>query len=579
MKKFEKLTLAAQTVRHMKAEQWLWRGIYTFNSKVLPAKKVRIPQITEIRPLLHVYSCPCEPDTEQANALCKGEFTLVSGQKAAFDGEIDWDMAGNTYRLMCFRLNSFDWLLTLSDAYLKTGEQRYIKRGLELIRHWQDRCGSHVQGDKWNPYVIAGRLMNWIGFVSRYAGEEKTEIAGWIAAQAKVLASSVEYQLGANHLLSEGKALMYAGAFTKNDKLYRKGKKLLLREFPRQFLKDGGHYERSVSYHVESLQQYFEAAQLMRLLEDADWEAFAARLETPYAFLSGMLGETGEIPLFNDAALDYPMDARDFLATSGLLFETAAPGSRKGPYCSRWDREGRRLHADWRVSYSKLYPDTGFYTDRFAGNTLFFHAGDHGPDCNLGHTHADSLSVLWTSDRGEMFADSGVYTYAPGEDRNACRATAAHNTVEVDGVDSAQVWGAFRVAKRGHTRILEVNDRGITAEHDGYCKILSDPVLHRRTLTRGNEGEIFSVTDLLIPHKQTHTAVLRFHLAPGCSARLLDRHRVLLREGYVLWCSEAVTLEKSRVARYFGRPEETVCITVKFEIQGETTVKTAVSAI
>ncbi len=34
-----------------------------------------------------------------------------------------------------------------------------------------------------------------------------------IWSQAKELKSSVEYQLGANHLLSEGKALMYAGAF------------------------------------------------------------------------------------------------------------------------------------------------------------------------------------------------------------------------------------------------------------------------------------------------------------------------------------------------------------------------------
>lgn len=564
----QRLDKIFHTVRYMTPRQWFYRGFYALTAPI--PRRAEAKSCRECTPLPLGFA-GTDASLETARGILKLEFPLVSGFTVRFQGAPDWDLPGNDYRLQCFRLNSFDFLHTLSGAFRQTGESAFLDRGLSLMAHWQANC-RRVTGDKWNAYVTAQRLTNWIGFVSTHFPEKASDAAGWVEAQARVLARSVEYQLGGNHLLTEGKALMYAGAFLKDDKLYRRGKKLLDREFSRQFPADGGHYEGSVSYHVESMQQYLESALLMGFLNDPDWAPFAARLKKPYDYLSGMIGAAGVIPLFNDSAFDYCAQARDFLATSALLFETAAPGSREGSCCRRYAPLPRRLEAQWLPPSTRLYESTGIFVDRFPGHSFFLRCGDIGPDSNPGHGHGDYLNLLWQTDEGEVFADSGVFTYQPGPLRDACRATSAHNTLEIDGRSSAQVWGAFRVARRGHGRVTRRWKNGITAEHDGYRKTLG--VLHSRTYRRDREEVV--VIDRLDAAKGCHTAALRFHLAPGCPAEQLDAHRVRLMGRYLLRCSRPVTLEPCAIAGDFGMLRESLCITARWSFTGLCQVQTTI---
>lgn len=71
-------------------------------------------------------------------------------------------------------------------------------------------------------------------------GRNIFKYARYIYQQAVELRKTIEYQLGANHLLSEGKALLICGAFLKNNGLYRYGKKLLLNEYKEQFFRMAG---------------------------------------------------------------------------------------------------------------------------------------------------------------------------------------------------------------------------------------------------------------------------------------------------------------------------------------------------
>lgn len=578
MSKLDKLGLVWHTVRHMTARQWVYRLYSTLRSK-RPPKDLRLPAVSQPKILPSLY--PLEADLTAANGILNNRFPTVSGRVEDFHGEINWDLPGSNYRLPSFRLNSFGFLLILSDAYRTTGEKAYLEKGLSLLQDWQRRCGSRAEGDKWNAYVVAQRILNQIRFLSNHAGEaEVSAHTPMIAIQAQVLSETVEYQLGANHLLTEGCALMYAGAFLQDKKLYRKGKKLLNKEFPVQFLPDGGHFERSVSYHVEALQQYYEALLLMHHMGDSDCGQWITRLQAPYAYLNSMIQSDGRIPLINDAALDYPFSAADFLHTAAYLYQDPPPNAAQGPYSRRFALSGaEKQPIQWAQRF--LYPDTGFLSARYGIHSLFLDAGDHGPDCNLGHTHADSLSMLWTAGGQPVFADSGVYTYAPGQDRNACRATAAHNTVEVDGTDSCQVWAAFRTARRGHTTIESFINHDtalcLTASHDGYRKVLADPVTHRRCLSLNKRTGLLTLTDTLIPKAQSHSAVLRFHLDPTCPVRQLDGHTVLLAEHYRLTCSHPLTLEPCRIALRFGIPEPSLCITAPFPIHGETQVTTTVT--
>lgn len=562
MGKLKKLGLVAHTVKYMTARQWFYRAYYALRPAVKPPKGRQLTPRS-----IPLGFAPGAQSGEDAESLLKLEFPLVSGYTAKFSGEVDWDLPGCEYRLQCFRLNSFDFLHTLAAA----GEEKHIRLGFDLMEHWQRNAGK-AAGDKWNAYPLAQRLCNWIGFASACGEGRLAQIAPWIDSQAQVLRKNIEYHLGANHLLTQGKALAWAGAFLKDEKLLEKGLKLLDKEYATQFLADGAHYEGSLSYHIESMQQYFETVMLLHCLGDSRWELWARRLQPNYAYLSGLLGADGTIPLYNDSAFDYCAEAKDFLATSALLYQTAAPGSQAGPYCRRWQTVSKPLAAQWPQPATRLYPQSGLFVDRFPGHSFYLRCGNLGPDCNLGHAHADQLSILWKTDAGEIFADSGVFTYQPGSLRTACRATAAHNTVELDGQSSAQVWGAFRTARRGYGRVTQHSGSSITAQHSGYKKILGDGLSHQRSYTRSS-GRVI-LTDTLTAKKKAHQATLRFHLAPGCAAQALDEHRVLLAGKYTLECSEPVTLEPCRVAGRFGCMEESLCVTARLSFRGQAQIRT-----
>lgn len=574
------------TVRYMTARQWIYRIYYTIRNLNKSRKAIAKQDVKDVCIIKSFYelNISTKTDVSEGDEICNQCFNTVSGIKVSFDSKVDWDLTGTSYRQICFRLNSFRWLLKLSDAYKATGDKKYLQRGFAYIDEWQQATGDLIIGDKWNPYVIAERLMNWIAFISCYVdmvGYDICKYAGWISSQAKELSSSIEYQLGANHLLSEGRALMYAGTFIKNDQMYNKGRKILFDELKVQFLGDGGHYERSISYHVESLQQYFEAVYLMQYVGDQLSKDIAMNLIKPYRFLNGMIGLDGKIPLVNDSAYDYPFDAADFLYSAKLLFGNKPSHAIEGCYSKRWAQlKGIDCAIEWDKKNCCLFKETGYFIDRFKVNgqehSLFLDVGDNGPDSNLGHAHADALSILWTAEDKKILVDSGVFTYEPGENRNACRSTQAHNTIEVDSKNSAEIWSAFRVAKRGHTTILDFKDIEkeivITASHDGYCHCLKDPVLHKRSLTRKKSEGIFIIKDELIGKKEKHEGVLRYHFNRLCAVKKIGEHTAIIDDKYLFSCSAPIQIEECKIAEEFGVICNSICIQAKFRINKKATV-------
>ena len=586
----QKVAQTYNTIRHFTSRQWIFR-IYYLTRNLNKSRKTHLKKsVINIHKLESFYAADLSEnaDIKAADDICNHIFDTISGITISFKGEIDWDLKKTSYRLVCFRLNSFRWLLSLSDAYRATNDIKYLETGFALIENWQKSNGKLIQGDKWNPYVIAERLMNWIGFVSCYAERLDRDIdkyARWIASHADELNRSVEFQLGANHLLSEGRSLMYAGNFLNNEKLYQRGKRILFKEFKIQFLNDGGHYERSVSYHVESLQQYFEAVWLMQHINDDSNIEMARNLYEPYCFLNAMIGPDGTIPLLNDAAYDYPFDAADFLYTAKILYGEAPKQAKQGVYSKRWlNMEPISNATNWKTK-KRLFAETGLYVDRFniegQEQSIMFDIGNNGPDSNLGHAHADALSLLWTVGDKRILVDSGVFTYEPGEQRNLCRSTKAHNTVEIDDKSSAEIWSAFRVAKRGHTKLLTYKDVKehviISASHDGYCYCLADPVLHNRTIIRWKNREAFAVKDELLGSKEKHSGVLRYYFNPACSVIKEGDNSVVIDQKYLMQCSAPIRISNCKVAENFGILIDSVCVSAAFEIDGKTTVYTVFS--
>lgn len=297
-------------------------------------------------------------------------------------------------------------------------------------------------------------------------------LEGELARAARAVILRPEIHLLGNHLLENGFGLACAGAAARGveaDVWWSAGAAILDWQLGAQFLADGGHVERSASYQAALLGALLETIELARAAgrrpPDA-WKPIAAR-----ALCWALAARTpdGTIPLFNDASIDAAPSVEHLAALAsaiGIAPEAVARTERFGD-----------------VSTTTLHP-TGWLRVDAADATLWLDAAPDADGWQPGHAHADGLTFeLWV--RGErVVVDYGVASYEDDAARRETRATRSHNTVEVDGHDSCEVWGAFRVGRRASGRVMAAsvgpNGASFDLEHDGYAWMPGSPRHQRR---------------------------------------------------------------------------------------------------
>jgi hypothetical protein len=118
-------------------------------------------------------------------------------------------------------------------------------------------------------------------------------------------------------------------------------------------------------------------------------------------------------------------------------------------------------------------------------------AGRHAPDEQMGHSHADLLALDLSRESSRVLTDTGTLLYDPGPDRQRIRATAAHNTLRIDGEEQLEAWGSFRAGRRGRARVACRGRIGgfewLSASHDAY-RWLPGRVAHHRLVAVGERG-------------------------------------------------------------------------------------------
>ncbi|MEO6463905.1 MAG: alginate lyase family protein [Candidatus Eisenbacteria bacterium] len=181
------------------------------------------------------------------------------------------------------------------------------------------------------------------------------------------------------------------------------------------------------------------------------------------------------------------------------LAENSSPAVAGPERGGRVTRGGYRLEA-WATPWG--------------GARLLFDAAEMGLPPLYAHGHADALMLLLDVG-GPRLVDPGTGAYhARPALREALRATAAHNTVELDGRSQSTPGGLFQWLRVA--RIIEPDDDG--AAHDGWAR---DGVIHRRAFTREAADRIL-VVDRLEPLAggaggvgRVHRAVVRWHVGDG----------------------------------------------------------------
>jgi uncharacterized heparinase superfamily protein len=404
-------------------------------------------------------------------------------------------------KLWLYNLHYFD------DLTARDADQRQPWHDVVVAR-WI-RENPPAAGSGWESYPTSLRIANWIKWLlsSGTAAASASAAIDSLAVQARWLIRRLEFHILGNHLWSNAKALLMAGLFFEGPEAEAwrmKGLQILSAELDEQILADGGHFERSPMYHAIILEDVLDLIQMDRVYPQAIPREFKANLHSTskrmLRWLRVMTHPDGEISFFNDAA--FGIAARyDVLAayarTNGVDFDQQSLGPVE------WLR------------------DSGYVRLTIGRAILMCDVAPVGPDYQPGHAHADTLSFELSLDGRRVIVNGGTSTYTPGPQRAQQRATAAHSTVEVDGLDSSEVWGGFRVARRA--RPFDV-DSGETAErvwargsHDGYRR-LHGRVVHRREWTLDSDS--LSVTDTL--EGQYRRAVARFILHPNTAPDRLD---------------------------------------------------------
>jgi len=358
-------------------------------------------------------------------------------------------------KLWIYNLHYFDDL-TAVDAHQRSAWHRSI------IQRWviENPVGF---GNGWEPYPSSLRIVNWIKWSLAGNGLENPWLHS-LAIQVRYLANNLETHLLGNHLFANAKALLFAGLFFKNNEAeiwYEIGLNIIKRELPEQVLNDGGNFELSTMYHEIFLEDLLDIVNLHRTF-DHDYPA-EIKLVIPKMlyWLSVMCHPDGEIGFFNDAAIGVsPSVSELFIYAKRLGFETAKP-----------------------VKGLTELPDSGYSRIETDEAVILIDRAAIGPDYLPAHAHADTLSFELSLFGRRVIVNSGTSVYGMGVDRHQQRSTAAHSTVVLDGENSSEVWGGFRVARRAKVYASDAR-RGdgfiVSGCHDGYKRLTGRP-MHCRT--------------------------------------------------------------------------------------------------
>lgn len=436
-----------------------------------------------------------QPDDAQRVAAdaTEGSFEFL-GVRREYGTRVDWTDR-SAPRLWRFELNGFGWAWAIAAAD-RPGGGALLAR---LIGEWR-RANPPRRGDTWHPFVAAERLRNLLGTRSLWLPHvhDSAQISAWLWGHVRFVQASLERDIGGNHLIREATALGSAGLAFGSLRLRDRAVRVVTRSFRRQVLPDGGHEERSPSYHLEVLADLVE---LRSFVPPGD--SFRRLVDPLLAkmadFAASMCHPDGQLAMFNDCT-PWPVGVVEFLRAIGLH-----------PH-----------------SYD-VFPESGYYVFGEAGDRIFFDAGPPSPRDLPAHAHCDLLSIEVSTDFQRMIVDSGTGDYAPGRWRDYWRSTRAHNTVEVDAAEQSETWHSFRMARRASpldVRVLRSPwGPAVTAAHDGYLRLRSS-VTHRRLIARS--GRAWVVIDSLEGSGQ-HFLRSFLHLHSGVSAKKLGAYWLLRR--------------------------------------------------
>jgi len=374
-----------------------------------------------------------------------------------------------------WELGRQQYLAELARGWLLAREERFAEQARTLMLDWI-QCNPLYEGVHWTSALeVAMRAISWIWTVAALA-----EWDGWQPGDLEHVAASLAdhatylehhfsfYSSPYNHLIGEATGLYLAALalreFGESERWRRRAREVLAEHGPRQFYADGFTVEQATGYHFYTLGFLSLAIAAARRageplgdLEEVAHRAFraGAAFQQPDGRWPaiGDVDSARSIPVLHDDFWDF----RSLMSLGAVLFDD--PTLKAG--C---DSPGEELYwllgcegvEHWHSLPQKAAPshvvlkDSGYAVARAGGDWLLFDAGpiaagvhaDATP--STAHGHADALQVLVCLAGKPLLLDAGMPFYVgPADWVRHFRGPAAHNTLEIEGVEIAHYAGSL----------------------------------------------------------------------------------------------------------------------------------------
>ena len=441
-----------------------------------------------------------------------------------------------------WELNRHQYFVTLGQAYLLTGDDRYASCIADHLSSWMDENPPKI-GINWTSSLeLALRSISWIWALSLV--RHSPRLTGPLYLRALKLlylhGRHIEHNLSTffspnTHLTGEALGLLYIGTAFPAFELARHwrelGTRILTEQLERQLFPDGVYFEQSTYYHRYTTDFYLHATLLTRN------RAIEAKLDSLVDYLLYIARPNGTSPFVGDddggrlvmLAARPSNDFRDTLAIGAALLHRGDCAHVAGESVDEllWLCGPRGLEmydgltADTPTSTSRAFRDSGYFVMRESWNDAadwaLIRCGPHASRCGA-HAHADALAVELAIGGHTVFIDPGTYVYtASRAERDYFRSSAAHNTLTLDGRSSAEpAVSAFKWTSVPASRATAWVSREMfdlfVGEHDGFRRLAS-PAVHSRAIFF-LKGEYWVICDRVRSQGPHHLA-LYWHWAPG----------------------------------------------------------------
>ncbi len=414
---------------------------------------------------------------------------VLSDKGISFD---DWDHS-NRSLLFRFNLNYFEWLWQLES---NVTEDEFVNVVSRYLQSWTFHCKT-FDAIKWSPYVISLRMIVLIDLHNRHRLDSDIDksIMRQIILSYRILKGLKEYDVEGNHLIKNLKALIIADCYFGNSKSLNRHLNELKNTCNYQILKDGAHYERSMSYHVQVLSDLIDIHNALTKYDSATGKAshlvtwMTQIINRMHQWLLDSISPTGEPWAVNDC---FRIDPDLIQLITNYCDREIIPHLKS---------DGRGLSNLDIASPDRLkQPEySGYFTYRPYDQTksklsLLFDVGNPCPKELPAHSHADTFNVLLYFDQTPILCDTGVSTYEAGLRRSYERSSRAHNTVTIDNENSTQVWGSFRAGRKAQVTVENSDENNnvisICAHHDGFSHLSGAPVHTRQIQLHKNENKL-----------------------------------------------------------------------------------------